>query len=294
MLKKLAIIVFIGLLLVMSGCSLLRMSYNNAPQLAWWWLDGYVGFSREQEPHVKQAIHRWFDWHRASQLPHYADWLAAIRSRISGPLTAGQVCTWSDELQAIIAPAIDHAAGLSSPVVLSLREAQWRHLEQRFAKSNDELRDDFLQEDLKKRRKASIKRTIKRIKNLYGDIDEAQRRLVIASLEASPFDPGRWLSERQRRQQVILQTFNRLAAEAVPAGQVTPMLRQLIEHAQRSDDPEYRAYQLKLVEHTCDFIARMHNSTTDKQRQYAHDKLKGWEADLRALTAEGRMAAIAE
>lgn len=292
--KSLARIALIAVLLLSSGCSMLRLSYDNGPQLAWWWLDGYVDFSREQTPQAKHAIHQWFGWHRATQLPEYADWLAAIRSRIDGELTSTQVCSWSDELQNIIAPAFDHAVHLGTPVALRLGETQWRRLEKRYAKSNEELREDFLQPDPEDRLRASIKRTVKRIENLYGDIDKAQRRFIIASLEASPFNPEAWLTERQRRQQETLRTLRQLAAESAVPEQATASLRKLIEHTHRSDDPDYRAYQLKLAEHTCGFIARMHNSTTPAQRQHAHEKLKGWETDFRALVMDNRVQTALE
>ena len=44
------------LLPALSGCSALRLGYANGPQLAWWWIDGYFDFSREQAPQVKQAL----------------------------------------------------------------------------------------------------------------------------------------------------------------------------------------------------------------------------------------------
>ncbi len=282
-------IALIAWLLLASGCSVVRLGYDNGPQLAWWWLDGYVDFSREQAPHARQAIHHWFDWHRTTQLPHYADWLAAIRSRIDGPLTSTQVCNWSDELQNILAPAFDQAVQLGAPVALRLGEAQWRHLEQRYTKSNDELRRDFLQPDPGDRRDASIKRIVKRIENLYGDLDKTQQQLIAASIETSPFNPEAWLSERQRRQQETLKTLRQLAAESTAPEQAMASLRNLVEHTHRSDDPDYRAYQLKLAAYTCGFIAHMHNSTTPKQRRHAHDKLKGWETDVRALMMDNRL-----
>jgi hypothetical protein len=55
----------IGVLLLalgplLAGCTALRLGYNNGPQLAWWWLDSWMDFSREQSPPVKHAIDHWF------------------------------------------------------------------------------------------------------------------------------------------------------------------------------------------------------------------------------------------
>src|SRR5680860_853887 len=95
-------IAMIVLLVSFSGCSMVRLSYDQGPRLVWWWLDGYVDFSREQKPQVKQVIQQWFGWHRSAQLSEYADLLSAVRSQFNDPLTPEQVCRWSDELQGII------------------------------------------------------------------------------------------------------------------------------------------------------------------------------------------------
>ena len=293
MMIKRKIIIFCCFALL-SGCSLLRLSYNHGPQLTWWWIDSYAGFNNEQTSLVKHAIDQWFDWHRDSQLLHYADWLSAVREQADGVITSTQVCQWSDELQKLMAPSIDHAVHLSTPVVLSLNKTQWHHIERHFAKNNDELRNDFLQANLTDRHKASIKRTVKRIKNLYGDITETQRQFINTSVATSPFNPELWLAERQRRQQITLQIFNQLVEDLIPVEQASIVLRNTLEHTIRSDDPDYRAYQLRMTEFTCDFIARMHNSASQTQRRHMHEKLTNWEKDLRALFEERRRIDAAE
>lgn len=278
----------IGLLFLLSSCSMLRMGYDQGPQLLWWWLDGYVNFSREQTPQVKEAIHQWFGWHRATQLPEYAEWLAMLRHQLDDSVTPAQVCRWSEELRDIVAPALDHALQLGAPLVPGLGETQWRHIEQHYAKGNDEFRSDYLQPDLEERLEASIKRTVKRIENLYGRIDKAQRRLITASLETSPFDPEAWLVERQRRQHETLLTLRRLAIEPAEAEHITAALRMLVGHVEHSADAGYRDYQKKLTAYNCGFVARLHNSTTAIQRQHARDKLKSWETDLHKLAEDVR------
>lgn len=272
------------LLFLLSSCSMLRLGYDQGPQLVWWWLDGYVNFSNEQTPHAKETIRKWFAWHRTTQLPEYAAWLSTLRSQIGDPVTPAQICGWSEELRNTIAPALDHTMQLGAPLVPNLGEAQWRSIEQRYAKGNDEFRRDFLQPHAEERLAASIKRIVKRVENIYGSIDEAQHRLIVAGIEALPFDPEAWLAERQRRQHETLLTLRRLAAEQAETEHVIAALRGLIERVQRSNDRDYRAYQVKLTEYNCAFIATVHNSTTPIQRQHAHDKLKGWETDLRKLS----------
>jgi len=282
-LVKRAIIGWLALALM--GCSAVRLGYNNGPQLAWWWLDGYVDFSREQAPLAKQGIERWFEWHRATQLPDYAAVLADAGSKVLEPTTAAQACRWQARARDALDPALDRAIELAADLVPGLGEPQLRHLEQRYAKGNDEMRGDFLQPDPALRKRESVKRTVERAERLYGSLDEPQKRLIEVGVTASPFSPELWLAERQRRQRDTLQVLRRLLAERADRDQRLAAVRMLAARAERSPDPEYRAYQLKLAEYNCAFAARIHNATTLAQRQKARDTLKGWEEDLRALIA---------
>ena len=273
------------LLLALTGCSAVRLGYSNGAQLAWWWLDGYVDFSREQAPLAKQGIERWFEWHRSTQLPDYAALLAEAGSQMLEPTTPALACRWQARLREALDPALDRAVELAAELVPGLGEAQLQHLELRYAKGNDEMRSDFLQPDPAVRQRESIRRTVERAERLYGPLEETQRRVVEAGVAASPFDPEMWLAERQRRQRDTVQLLRRLLAERADRDQRLAAMRLLALRTERSPDPEYRAYQMRLAEYNCAFMARIHNASTPAQRRQARDNLKGWEADLRALSA---------
>jgi len=112
-----------------------------------------------------------------------------------------------------------------------------------------------------------------------------QKRVIVAGVAASPFDPELWLAERQRRQRDTLAILRELLATRADRDQRLAGLRTLALRVERSPDPDYRAYQARLAEYNCGFAARIHTATTPEQRRQARDTLKGWEADLRALTA---------
>lgn len=284
-LAKTAIISVLVLLLgpLLGGCNALRLGYNNGPFLAWWWLDGYVDFSREQAPAARQAIERFFDWHRATQLPEYAAVLATAQAQVLEPTTAAAVCRWQALLLDKLEPAIDHALVQAAELLPGLGEPQWRHLDQRYAKSIEEMREEYLQPDPVERLKAFVERALKGTEQLYGRLDEPQRRVVAAGVAASPFDPQAWLAERQRRQRDTLQTLRRLGAEHANADQRLAALRVLAQRRETSTNPDYRAYQQRLADYNCALGAQIHNATTASQRQKARETIKGWEEDLRAL-----------
>lgn len=284
-LKVLKAWMVIALLWLLTGCSALRVAYDTGPTLAWWWIDGYGDFTGEQATRVKDGIRQWFGWHRTTQLPEYAGWLAGTRAKIGDSITPAQVCRVWDESRRLLDPAIDKGVLTAAAWVPGLTEAQFRHIEKRYAKAIDEMRSNFLQTDPVERHEAAMKRTLERVEMIYGSVDEAQRKLVSDGIRASPFDAQAWLNERLRRQRDTLQTLRRLVAEKADNDRVVAALRALAERTERSADPVYRAYQLKLVDYNCAFGARIHNAMSPAQRQAARDRLKGWEDDLRALSS---------
>ncbi len=269
----------------MTGCSALRLGYANGPQLAWWWIDGYFDFSREQTPLVKQTLDKWFEWHRGSQLPGYVTLLASARQQLPDNATPLLVCRWQDRVREQVEPALARAVIDFADIVPGLADAQFRHLEQKYAKLIDEMRSDFLQADPAVRQRESLKRAVERAERIYGSLDDAQLRVISAGVAASPFNPELWLAERQRRQRDTLQVLKRLVADRAERDQRIAALRALVQRTERSPNPEYRAYQVKLAEYNCGLAAQIHNAATPAQRQKARDNLKSWEDDLKSLVS---------
>jgi len=264
----------------------MRLAYNQAPDLGYWWLDKYIDFNDEQTPRVRDAITAWFRWNRSTQLPDYARWLDKLAGDLQQPVAAAQVCRWTDEVESRMFVGLDQALPALAETALSLKPEQLKHIEKRYAKVNDDYADDYLQPDPQDRVKATMKRTMERAEMLYGDLDDAQTAQVKRAMAASPFDPELWLAERKARQQDVLQTLRKLLAERPPQAQAQAALRAIAERVQHSPRENFRSYQEKLTRYNCEFAAQLHNTTNGEQRQYAAKKLKGWAGDFRALAAD--------
>ncbi len=267
----------------MGGCSSIPLAYNNGSQLAWWWIDGYLDFNREQTPAVKQALDKLFDWHRSTQVALYLPLLATAQTQVIEPTTSALACRWQDQGRELLEPTLERTLNSAADLLPSLGEPQFKHLETRYAKVLDEMRDDFLQPDLAERHKQSVRRALERAERLYGRLDEPQRRVINAGVTASPFNPDLWWQERQRRQRDTVQTLRRLSSDKADRDQRLAALRTLVARVERSPDGAYRAYQLKLAGYNCAFAAQLHNATTPAQRKQARETLKDWEMDLRGL-----------
>ena len=267
----------------LGGCSSIRLAYGNAAQLLWWWVDGYIDFDREQSPAARQGLDKLYEWHRATQLPELTGLLAAAQAQVAEPTTPELACRWQTQVRQALEPTLQRALQLAADTLPSLGEANFRHIEQRYAKGNAEMKRDFLQADAQDRLDEAVKRTMERVERIYGRVGDAQKKVVREGVAASPFDPDLWLAERQRRQRDVLQTLRRLSAEKADVDQRLAALRTLVQRVERSPDPEYRAYQQRLTDYNCAFAAGIHNSTSAAQRQRARETLKGWEEDLRSF-----------
>lgn len=289
---QLALLLLAGI--VVAGCSVLRLAYEQVPQLLYWRIDAFVDVSGEQTPPLREAIDRWFSWHRRTQLPDYMALLARAQREVVEPTTPAAVCAWADEGDRRLDLALDVAVPDAAELMLSLTPEQLLHIERRMAKGNRETRSNFLQPDRAERQAAALKRTAERFETLYGDLDDAQRERLSTLLARSSFDPERWLAERRLRQREMLRTLATVSALGRGGGdgaaalqQAQAAARMLAARVTESPRADYRAYQQRVWEDNCALVATMHNAMHPAQRLAARAKLKGWEDDLRALAAAG-------
>ena len=260
--RALIIVALCGVLALASGCSALRIGYGSAPDLIYWWLDGYVDFDDAQTPGVRDAIQQWFAWHRRTQLPDYAAQLARAQVEVLADTTPARVCEWHAELVKRAHSAFDRIAPAAADVMLTITPQQIRYLEQRYAKFNTEFRDAYLQPDPGKRADEARKRVVDRAETLYGRLDGAQRERIAEGLKRSPFDPELWFAERRQRQQEVLQILRKLTADGANREQAQAALRGYVERLEHSPRENYRRYGERLAEFNCAFAAGLHNATS--------------------------------
>jgi hypothetical protein len=271
---------------LLGGCSMLRLGYGQAPDLAYWWLDAYADFNDVQTPRVRSELAQWFQWNRSAQLPDYAALLVRAQAEVQADTTPERACAFEADVRRRIDVAVDRAVPAAADLMLTLSPAQIQRIERRYAKSNDEFRSDYLQRDRADRAKASARRAVDRIEMVYGDLDSAQLDRIAEAVRASPFDPELWLQERQRRQQDLLQMLRRLSAERAGADAAQAALRAHVKQYERSPREAYRAYVARLSAFNCGWAAGLHNAMSTAQRQAAVQRLRGWETDLRALASD--------
>ncbi|NNU44233.1 hypothetical protein [Ramlibacter montanisoli] len=88
------IILALACSLALSACSAVKLGYNALPSLAYFWLDGYVDFSDEQAPRVRDEIANLHTWHRQQELPRVLELLARMEQLAPGRSARSRPARW--------------------------------------------------------------------------------------------------------------------------------------------------------------------------------------------------------
>jgi Family of unknown function (DUF6279) len=275
----------LALTMLVTGCSTLQLGYNQGPLLAYWWLARYTDFTPEQAPRVRSGLAEWFAWHRSTQLPVYADALAQLQRQASDDFSAAQLCEQWSQWQRLFGVAMAQALPAMGEIARLLTPEQLAQIERHQAKQLAEARKDYLQPVAADRLEAAFERTLDRAEQLYGRLDEPQRRVLREALARSPADPERSLAGRRARQQAFITQLRTWQADPLDRPAAEAGLRRLVVDSMASSDPATQAYQRRVTEANCALAAQLHNATTPAQRRKAVATLRNWEQDLRALVA---------
>lgn len=279
------IILALAAALALTACSAVKLGYNSLPNLAYWWLDGYVAFSDEQAPQVQDQLARFVGWHRREELPRVAELLARMEQMAPGDITPQQACGIVAEAQARLAAAADYSAGPVAQLAAGFSPRQLRHLERKYRSNNESFFKEWLAPAPPEQVEKRFRQMLERLEMVYGRLDEPQRAVLRQAIAESRYEASRILAERQRRQRDLLQVLRRIHHPGVAPAEARTLVRGYFERVQQSPDPAFRSWQEGLLQEGCRTFAAVHGSTTTAQREQAVRRLRAYQRDLRELIA---------
>lgn len=270
----------------LSGCSTLKVAYNNSDDVVYWWLDSYADLQDGQKQFTRDALADLLRWHRQQQLPDYVALLKRIQTLAPNDITPAQVCAVTEDMRTSVVTLLRYVEPANTKLATQLKPEQLRSIRQRFDKTNKTWKEDWLDPSAEDRLQYRNKQAAKRLEDFYGRLDKPQREALNLWLSKSKFDPALSYTERERRQADSMQTFQRMAQEGSPTPQAQNMLRGLTERTFNSPNERYRAYSRELWDQNCEGFAKFHNSTNAAQRQRMVEALRSYENDFKSLMAQ--------
>ncbi len=277
-------------MLLLGGCSIVKLAYRNADTLTLRWLDRYVELDDTQSAWAKAHIGELHAWHRTTQLPAYVKLLHAQRALVQqGGMTQADVLA----LNASISAQLDAMAMKALPdlavITLQLRPEQISAIEAKFAKNNADFRKEFLEPDVEQQQESRYKTVLWLAEVLFGRFSSEQEAEIRRRSDARPLMNELWMTERLTRQRDLLALLRRIQAEKPPQDNVMTLLK---AHAVRATgiahipNPADRARAESAAAHAAQLGVAIVNMTTPEQKRRAVAKLTQWADDLNELSRE--------
>lgn len=287
--KKFNTCIVLAFAILLAACSSLRLAYNNADTLLYWWLDAYVDFESDQKAEVKQDIDEFFRWHRKTQLQDYVQFLQKAQRQLRGnPTQADLMADYTDIRDRTEAMLLRSAPDIAE-LALTLKPEQLETMEKKFAKNNAKFRKENMKGDAQDQNKFRYKKSMEQFELWFGDFSDDQEATIRRASDARPLDNGLWLDERMKRQGRIIALARKIMTEK-PSKQVATQW--IEEHVRSSFDrlsaserkPFFDAY----TQGTLELVHTVVRIATPEQKAHAQKRMEGWIKDLNTLAGQAQ------
>jgi Family of unknown function (DUF6279) len=264
------------------GVGTFKFLYDHADRLLRRTIEHYVDLDKNQSRVLSTQIDTLYRWHRAHELPVYADALDDAAQRVARGLTSEDV-TWMfsvvEDRRDIVARRI---AADFSPFVLTLRLDQRSYIAEVFEHDNAR----YARRDINPGPEKTIEvRTawIARLTQYWtGELTAAQLGRIRAVNAATAELPEVRLDERRRQQSAFLQLVGTKEGESVIRSTLASLLRMPPAEA----DESYKRIVTQYRQELSRMILDIDRSLSTRQRTTAVDRLHRFAHALRGLAAE--------
>lgn len=277
------------LLVIMAGCSGLRLAYNNGDTVLYWWLNAYVDLDRDQKGWVRDDIDKLFDWHRKTQLKDYVEILRTGQNQLQGNITQADLMADYSEIkhrtQALLLKAAPELADLAR----SLKPEQIAQMEKKFKSNNDDYRKKYLSGDQEKRQQLRYKKAMEQFELWFGSFSREQEAQIRKASDARPLNNEIWLDERMRRQQNVLNLVKKVQADKLGKEATTALITTLIRDSfERLEHSERKAFFDAYEASTAQMVLTVIKIATPAQKAHAVKRMQGWIDDFTSLATQAK------
>ena len=275
------------MLVVVAGCSSLRLAYNNGDTVLYWWLNAYVDLDRDQKGWVREDIDKLFDWHRKTQLKDYVEILRKGQKQVQGNPTQADLMADYSEIKSRTQSLLLKAAPDLADLARSLKPEQIAQMEKKFKSNNDDYRKKFLTGDQEKRQQLRYKKSMEQFELWFGSFSSEQEAIIRKASDARPLDNEIWLDERSRRQRNVLALVQKVQNEKLGKEATVALINTLINDSfDRLEHSDRKAFFDAFENSTAQMILTVIKIATPAQKAHAVKRMQGWIDDFNSLAAQ--------
>ncbi len=276
----------IALMVVVAGCSSIKLAYNQGDTLLYWWMNAYLDLDSEQSEEVKEDIDKLFLWHRKTQLKDYVQILTKAKGQLAGNMTQADLLGDYQDIKTRAEVLALKALPELTDLALTIKPDQLAQMEKKFNKNNETYRKKFMRGDVEERQKNRYKKSMEQLELWFGNFSDEQEAVLRKASDARPLDNETWLAERMRRQQNILTVLRKVERENLSKEAAAPLMKGLVRDMfDRLESPERKAFYDAYIDGTTRFMMTAISIATPAQKAHAQKRMQGWIDDFNTLAA---------
>ncbi len=271
-----------GVVIFSTACAV-RLAYNYLDRLMLWQIERYVSLEGEQKPAAREALRRFHDWHRQTQLMEYSQYLHALQQGVDkGPVTSQFIHAETDKIQELMDYSLERMLPDVARIASSFSDAQVEQLENKL----EERRQKFIREYVNL---SPAKQADKRYKKMKGYLDDwlgglsRQQREWLKEWSESlePYEALTAIQQMHKRHQLIAALQERKDADALLA-----KLRNVAPHRSGDMPKQAKALVDRNQERTYTLLAKILNDRSDRQDERFKRKIGSYIRDFESLAPD--------
>jgi hypothetical protein len=275
--------------LVATSCSTVLFGYDAVPPLIKYQLNRYFDLSSTQQELVDRHLDDIVDWHRKTQLKEYSTFLIQITDRVKSgePVAVSDIQRWRATSLAAWLPVGNKVSRPFTELALTFTPAQIDHMKKRFAKSNEEMREDYVKANDKgapaARQKARAERIEKRGEFFFDNLSDSQLKLIAKRAADAPDAEQAWYTERVRRQQDFIAVLEQIRSKKLDINQAEPLMRDYLKSMWEPKDERAARLISESAKAGDETIAQIYTTASAEQKAHLIKKLRGYAQDFDRL-----------
>jgi Family of unknown function (DUF6279) len=277
-----------------TSCSTVLFGYDAVPPLIKYQLNRYFDLSSAQQEVLDRQLEDIFDWHRKTQLKEYATFLTQVTDRVktTEPIPVAEIQRWRAIALGAWVPVATKVSRPFTELALTFSPSQIEHMKKRFARGNEEMREDYVKAfekggangGLIARQKARAERIQKRGTFFFDDLTDAQTKLIFRRAVDAPDAEQAWYSERVRRQQDFIALLEQMRTKKMDVNQAEPLMREYLKGMWEPKEDKSARLILESAKAGDETIAQIYAIASSEQKNYLVKKLRGYASDFEKLS----------
>ena len=262
---------------LLTGCSAVRLAYDNADLYLRWKIGSYIDAHGADSDELDERIDEFMDWHRTHALPRYARLADDAARRIARGLTRLDLVWAYDAVMAQARESLYAGTERLAPLLDRLTPDQLQYMERGIAEDNRKFAREHLRGSERERRERRAARIVDRVEDWVGKLSKAQVDRIRQFSERAPLAAEMRDRDRRRLQADVMAILD--------AHQARERLAERISQWQVGRDPAFTAANEILVKEFFALALDLERTLTPDQRARAAGQLRRYAHDMRVLAS---------